>query len=222
MIKAKRGGRAGRGIGDRIMSGQTFTRRAAIVACGAFALVTAMPVGTALAQSSLAVGAIRVDVAPLRAAAGDPTASWVEQELPRQLAQALSGRPDAEGANAHRAGRFSHTRAEQGQPGLGQHQRRRDARWRRAASAGDVEILGFGDRCGDDRAIQSRSCFGGSAGAGVLDCARPLIRPVGGLANWAAASPNFADPLGIEPRERWRAPFDANRGLAPFRRLRWL
>ena len=73
------------------MSGQTFTRRAAIAACGAFVLVT-MGSGAAQAQSRLAVGAIRVDVAPLRASVGDPTATWVEQELPRQLAQALSGR----------------------------------------------------------------------------------------------------------------------------------
>jgi hypothetical protein len=80
------------------MSGQTFTRRAAIVACGAFALVTLMRDGVALAQSRVAVGAIRVDVAPLRAAAGDPTATWVEQELPRQLAQALSGRLTPKGA----------------------------------------------------------------------------------------------------------------------------
>ena len=62
-------------------------RRAAIAACGAFALQTAMR-GGALAQSRPAVGAIRVDVAPLRATAGDPTATWVEQELPRQLAEA--------------------------------------------------------------------------------------------------------------------------------------
>jgi hypothetical protein len=80
------------------MSGQTLTRRAAIVACGALVLVTAMPGGAALAQSRIAVGAIRVDVAPLRANAGDPTATWVEQELPRQLAEALSGRLTPKGA----------------------------------------------------------------------------------------------------------------------------
>jgi hypothetical protein len=34
----------------------------------------------------------------LRASAGDPTATWVEQELPRQLAQALSGRLSPKGA----------------------------------------------------------------------------------------------------------------------------
>ena len=80
------------------MSGQTFTRRAAIVACGAFVLVAAMPGATALAQSRVAVGAIRVDVAPLRANAGDPTATWAEQELPRQLAEAFSGRLTPKGA----------------------------------------------------------------------------------------------------------------------------
>jgi hypothetical protein len=52
----------------------------------------------ALAQSGLPVRNIRVDVAPLRANAGDPTATWVEQELPRQLAQALSGRLTPKGA----------------------------------------------------------------------------------------------------------------------------
>jgi hypothetical protein len=80
------------------MSGQALTRRAAIVASGAFALVTLMSGGVAMAQAPLAVGAIRVDVAPLRANAGDPTATWVEQELPRQLAEAMSGRLTAKGA----------------------------------------------------------------------------------------------------------------------------
>lgn len=67
-------------------------RRAVIAAWGAFALVAAMANRDALAQQRLAVGDIRVDVSPLRASAGDPTATWVEQELPRQLAEALSGR----------------------------------------------------------------------------------------------------------------------------------
>ena len=65
------------------MSTPDWDRRAAIAACGAFALVAAMAGKTALAQSGLAVGNIRVDVAPLRAKAGDPTATWVEQELCR-------------------------------------------------------------------------------------------------------------------------------------------
>ena len=67
-------------------------RRAAIAACGAFSLVSAIAGRTALAQSGLPVRNIRVDVAPLRANAGDPTATWVEQELPRSLARALAGR----------------------------------------------------------------------------------------------------------------------------------
>jgi hypothetical protein len=69
------------------MSTSGWNRRAAIAACGAFAVQTAMR-GGALAQSRLGVSAIRVDVAPLRASAGDPTATWVEEDLPRQLAQA--------------------------------------------------------------------------------------------------------------------------------------
>ena len=79
------------------MSIPNWDRRAAIAA-GAFALVAAMAGKTALAQSGLAVGNIRVDVAPLRASAGDPTAIWVEQELPHELAQALSGRLTPKGA----------------------------------------------------------------------------------------------------------------------------
>jgi hypothetical protein len=78
------------------MSSTPCNRRAAIAGCGSVALLTMME--GALAQSNPAIGAIRVDVAPLRASAGDPTASWVEQELPRQLAQALSGRLTPKGA----------------------------------------------------------------------------------------------------------------------------
>jgi hypothetical protein len=79
------------------MSTFGWDHRAVIAACGALALVTVMR-GGAAAQSLPAVGNIRVDVAPLRANAGDPTATWVEQELPRQLAQAFSGRLTPEGA----------------------------------------------------------------------------------------------------------------------------
>jgi hypothetical protein len=73
-------------------------RRVAIAACGAFAFLTAMGAVSAVAQSRVGVGNIRVDVAPLRANAGEPTATWVERELPRQLAQALSGRLTSKGA----------------------------------------------------------------------------------------------------------------------------
>ena len=79
------------------MSTPEWDRRAAIAVCGAFALVAATTSTAALAQPGLAVRIIRVDVAPLRASVGDPTATWVEQELPRQLAQAMSGRLTPEG-----------------------------------------------------------------------------------------------------------------------------
>jgi hypothetical protein len=94
IIKAGRGDpprRAG-AIGDCIMSIPEGTRRAAIATFGVVALSAAIGGRAALAQSGQAVRNIRVDVAPLRANAGDPTATWVEQELPRRLAQALAGR----------------------------------------------------------------------------------------------------------------------------------
>jgi hypothetical protein len=79
------------------MSASERDRRATIVAWAALTIATVMCDEAALAQSRTAVGAIRVDVAPLRAAVGDPTATWVEQELPRQLAEALSGRVTPKG-----------------------------------------------------------------------------------------------------------------------------
>jgi hypothetical protein len=72
------------------MSIAEWDRRAAIAACGGIALVAAKGNGAGRAQPGLPVRNIRVDVAPLRANVGDPTATWVEQELPRQLAVALS------------------------------------------------------------------------------------------------------------------------------------
>jgi len=51
----------------------------------------------ALAQSGLPIRNIQVDVAPLRANVGDPTASWVQQGLPGELARALAGRMTARG-----------------------------------------------------------------------------------------------------------------------------
>jgi hypothetical protein len=52
----------------------------------------------AFAQSAPTFREIHVDVQPLRANAGDPTATWVQEELPGQLAQALSGRMARDGA----------------------------------------------------------------------------------------------------------------------------
>jgi hypothetical protein len=80
------------------MSTRGIFYRASAVAVWAFALVA--PVGTenAVAQPAPVFRDIRVDVAPLRANAGDPTATWVQQELRGQLAQALAGRMARNGA----------------------------------------------------------------------------------------------------------------------------
>jgi hypothetical protein len=43
-----------------------------------------------LARPDAAFGRVRVDVTSLRAEVGDPTASWVSEELPGALAQALA------------------------------------------------------------------------------------------------------------------------------------
>jgi hypothetical protein len=66
------------------------TRRAALIALGALTFPCAAVQG-AHAEAGVRIRGIVVDVAPLRAWAGDPTAAWVEQELPGALAQALAG-----------------------------------------------------------------------------------------------------------------------------------
>lgn len=71
--------------------------RVAIAACGAFSLLATAACQNAVVQSGLPIRNIQVDVAPLRANAGDPTASWVQQGLPGQLSQALAGRMSSQG-----------------------------------------------------------------------------------------------------------------------------
>ena len=66
------------------------TRRAALAALGALALPPVVAVRSALAQPGLRIRAIKVDVSPLRASMGDPTAAWVQQALPGALAHALA------------------------------------------------------------------------------------------------------------------------------------
>jgi hypothetical protein len=67
------------------MSTRALTRRAALSVFGAAILVPDI----VKAQAPVRFRSIQVDVGPLRASAGDPTAAWVEQALPGQLAQAL-------------------------------------------------------------------------------------------------------------------------------------
>ncbi len=66
------------------MSTRALTRRAALSALGALAFA---PV--ALAQPAVRLRGIQVEVGPLRASSGDPTAAWVEEALPGLLAQAF-------------------------------------------------------------------------------------------------------------------------------------
>ena len=73
------------------MSAFPLTRRAALAALGAFAIPPAVAVRNAAAQPNVRFRNIVVDVSPLRASLGDPTAAWVQQELPGALAQALAG-----------------------------------------------------------------------------------------------------------------------------------
>ncbi len=63
----------------------------------AIALLAAVACQNALAQSGLPIRNIQVDVGPLRANGGDPTASWVQQGLSNQLAQTLAGRMTRQG-----------------------------------------------------------------------------------------------------------------------------
>ena len=71
------------------MSAFEVMRRASLGVFGAVALACASaPVGAfALTR---AVSGIKVDVGPLRANAGDPTAAWVARALPGALAHALT------------------------------------------------------------------------------------------------------------------------------------
>jgi hypothetical protein len=72
------------------MSAFPLTRRAALAGLGALVLPAMVEMGSALAQPGLRIRAIKVDVSPLRASMGDPTAAWVEEALPGALAQSLA------------------------------------------------------------------------------------------------------------------------------------
>jgi hypothetical protein len=71
------------------MVASAMTRRDAFAALGAFGLSLTCAASGALAQNGLRFGAIRVNVEPLRAQTGDPTAAWMEQALAQALPGAL-------------------------------------------------------------------------------------------------------------------------------------
>ena len=72
------------------MSAFPLTRRAALAALGALVSSSLAEMPAALAQPGLRIRAIKVDVSPIRASMGDPTAAWVEEALPGALAQSLA------------------------------------------------------------------------------------------------------------------------------------
>jgi hypothetical protein len=75
------------------MSMSALTRRGAIAALGVMTLAALSASHGALARrSALPLPGVRVDVAPLAANAGEPTAGWVAQYLPGQIAQNLARR----------------------------------------------------------------------------------------------------------------------------------
>jgi hypothetical protein len=73
------------------MSAFPLTRRAALAALITLAIPSAVAVRSAVAQPNVRFRNIVVDVSPLRASMGDPTAAWVQQALPGALQQALAG-----------------------------------------------------------------------------------------------------------------------------------
>src|ERR1700693_6441957 len=71
------------------MAGFEVMRRASLGVFAAIALACASASGGAFALTR-AMNGINVDVASLRANAGDPTAAWVARALPGALAKALA------------------------------------------------------------------------------------------------------------------------------------
>ncbi len=74
------------------MSVSTLDRRTALAAM--LASAAALPFQAAAAQPRQA-GGVRVDVGPLLANSGEPTAGWVAQELPGAIEAALASRGEA-------------------------------------------------------------------------------------------------------------------------------
>jgi hypothetical protein len=68
------------------------TRQAAFAALGVMALAGPAASRVAHRGARVSPSGVHVDVEPLRANAGDPTATWVAEFLPAQLTQNLAGR----------------------------------------------------------------------------------------------------------------------------------
>jgi hypothetical protein len=72
------------------MVASAMTRRDALAALGAFGLTLTGAAFSARAQSGLRFSNVVVNVEPLRALTGDPTAAWMEQALPQALGPHLA------------------------------------------------------------------------------------------------------------------------------------
>jgi hypothetical protein len=72
------------------MASSALSRRAAVLNLGVFAALSPGVVRRAWAQRAVRFRDIRVDVWRLRGSAGDQTADWVEDDLPRDLAKVLA------------------------------------------------------------------------------------------------------------------------------------
>ena len=71
------------------MVASAMTRRGALAALGAFGLSFTCAASNARAQNGLRFRGIAVNVEPLRATTGDPTAAWMEQALRQELPRVL-------------------------------------------------------------------------------------------------------------------------------------
>ncbi len=172
------------------MSAFPLTRRAAIAALGALVLPPMAAMRSASAQPGLRIRAIKVDVSPIRASMGDPTAAWVEEALPGALAHALApymAPGDRGGATLVARIDYSVSRIQQRWTRLLQADPRHDQRHapaeraarncRQGAVAGDLFLYPDGDRSDPGRACLARPSDGacadvcrlGAQGAGALD-----------------------------------------------------
>jgi hypothetical protein len=79
-------------FGGRIMTARRLDRRVALASLGVLMLAPRVAARQAGGHVGAYAPAIRVDVSPLRASSGDPTATWVAEALPAALAASLAGR----------------------------------------------------------------------------------------------------------------------------------
>ena len=162
------------------MSTSRIFNRLALAASLALALFVSAFGPGALAQSAPTFRDVHVDVQPLRANAGDPTATWVQEDLTGQLAQALAGRMTRNGAPltvridyltlGPQTGEMLHAGASLdnilGVAVIGGQE---------TPIRATTQLLQHPGRPDDDRAVKSRARVAAHAGADLLDRARRVL-----------------------------------------------